>query len=132
MRKVLILSDGLSPSDKIEAMFFKSPQQELCERYARATPELYEIHLRRWDGWISYDGTQYRAEAFNRKKYPDLYCSQNGVDIGHGAGVSISDAFSDLLRKIIEYEDFSSKTIFLHNFKLLHDRIYEWEHNKRK
>ena len=132
MRKVLILSDGLSLADKIEATFFKSPQQILCERYAAATPELYEIHLRKWDGWLTDDGTLYRAEAFNRKKYPDYYCSQNGVDIGHGAGISISDAFSDLLRKIIEYEDFSSKTIYLHNFKLLRYRINDWDNDKRK
>ena len=131
MREVLKLSDGLSLADKIKATFFKSPQQELCERYARATPELYEIHLRRWDGWLIDDGIQYIAEAYNRKKYPDFYCSKNGTDLAHGKGVSISDAFSDLLRHIVEYEDFSSKTIYIHNFRLLRERILQWENENR-
>lgn len=122
---------NLSLLDILMATIFKSPQQEICERYARANPERHEIQIRRWDGWELLDGCPYRAEIWNMTKYNGSHMHTYG-DIVFGVGLTIADAFSDLLRNIVAYERISEKTIYRNNFRILLKRIREWEDDERK
>ena len=123
--------DNLSLLDKLMATVFKSPQQRLCERYARANPEHHEIQIRRWDGWEVHDGCPYHAEIWNKTKYNGKYVHTTG-DIEFGIGLTIADAFSDLIRNIVAYERISEKTVFRNNFRVLLKRIRKWEDDERE
>lgn len=123
--------DNLSLLDKLMATVFKSPQQRLCERYAHANPEHHEISIRRYDGWEIHDGCPYHAEIWNLTKYNGKHVHTTG-DIVFGVGLSIADAFSDLLRNIVAYERISEKTVFRNNFRVLLKRIRKWEDDERE
>lgn len=125
-----IVYENLSLLDIVMATVFKSPQQRLCELYASANPEHHEIYLRRWDGWVVHDGCPYKAEIWNMTKYNGKYVHAKG-DIEFGVGLTIADAFSDLLRNIVAYERISEKTVFRNNFRVLLKRIRKWEDDER-
>lgn len=126
-----IVYDNLSLLDIVMATVFKSPQQRLCERYASANPEHHEIQIRRWDVWEVFDCCPYRVEIWNKTKYNGRYVHTNG-DIEFGVGLTIADAFSDLLRNIVAYERISEKTVFRNNFRVLLKRIRKWEDDERE
>ena len=95
-----------------------------------ANPNEIEIQLHRHD-CLLLNGSNYRVEIWNKTKYNGQY-SHSASDCCFGYGISISDAFSDLLGKIVEYEGKSWKTIYRRHVGLLIERIISWENEQLK
>lgn len=124
-----ILDHGLSLWDKICTKFFKSKQQRLCERYAKLSPGKFELIIRRESLWWSFCGYEYSVEAWNKTKYAG-HCHKSD-DLKFGCGISVSDAFSDLARKILAYEKLENNDGTL-GFRSLIERMDLWQKASQK
>ena len=116
---------SLSVLDHMIHKYFKSSQQELCERYCSAYPSKTVLELRKERIWEALRGMEYKVEIWNLGKYDGRHVLHNGDDVSHANGVSISDAYSQLLRNIMRKEG-------CRYVRDLQHKIWSWEDAKKK
>ena len=106
---------------------FKSKQQKIVERYERFNPERFTFIPDRIGGDRTdtpyylkcYNLTRYGDDCLKRRYSPNI----SGIDICGVSGCSITDIYSKMLGKIIQYERVSG-------LEELVDRIDGWKNKE--